>query len=185
MMIFYKMDRWPTVARLTFFIGIAFVVTLFWFVFLFGSLVKSANEMRAQSKSLSSQYQELNQLALQKNSFIYVNDVQKVNLDKVLKNLAKQSGNVYISDISRSGKTPLTSGGGNFSSLADSLGVSLNKGVYVEHIQLKLNANYKDFVAYLKAIHDSQYQIYFNSVNFDMKNYPRAQVELDLFAIEQ
>lgn len=185
MMSFYRMNRWPSIVRLSFFVGIALVVTLLWLGLFFGPLAKSTHTMRVQSKELSAQYQQLNQLVLKKDSFIYVEDIQNINLDKVLKNLAKQSGNIYISDITRSDKTALASGNSDFSSLPDVLGLSLNKGMYVERIQLKLSASYEDFVAYLKAIRDSRYQIYFNSVNFDMKNYPRAQVVLDLFAIEQ
>jgi hypothetical protein len=185
MMSFYRINRWSSIARLSLFLGIALVVTLLWFGLFFGPLAKSTQTMRVHSKELSAQYQQLNQLALKKDSYIYVEDIQNINLDKALKNLAKQSGNIYISDISRSDKTALTSDDNDFSLLPDALGVSLNKGMYVEHIQLKLSASYGDFIAYLKAIRDSRYQIYFNSINFDMKSYPRAQIVLDLFAIEQ
>jgi Tfp pilus assembly protein PilO len=185
MIILHKINRWSALARLGFFISLAVIVLLLWLVLFFSPLAKSISKLTTSDAALSKKHQELRQLVAQKHRFIYQKDLQYVNLDRVLENLAKQSGRIYISDISHSDKKALATNNNLFAVLPNGMGISLSRGIYIEHIQLKLNASYKDFVAYLKAINESNYQIYFSSVSFNMKNYPMAQIALDLFTIEK
>jgi hypothetical protein len=181
--IFFKFNQRAAWFRVSLLVCLLALVTAAWYISIENRLLLKIYQQRTLRAQLEESLVELQTLSSAKQNYIYSTDLEVMGLQNVLQGLASNINGLVMSDMIDQGKTNISGGYERFSLAAGELGVHLLPQLSQHKVTLKFQGSFKHFLKYLQALQTDTHQIYFESVDFTMNVFPKADITLTVFTL--
>lgn len=153
--------------------------------------IKSIQEQANTIVSIATEYSTNEQLQIQKMLFSQTEHLKKTievsahsvsaekNIEQVLKDILSQPNKgVVIVDLRALSMEPLIKSTEDTSQLPPIL-----KHIYKQGIQIQLQSDYYNTMTYLNELESLKWRLYWDSIDYRVSNYPKADVNIKLFVL--
>ena len=181
--LFFRINQWPTNLRITVLVVLLVVLTVCWYFAVEKELLAKTSAKNSIKMQLVTGMMELQELSSLKRNYIYTTDLEESGLQDVLQSLATTTGGLVMSDFIDQGKKTMSGGGARFALAAENIQVDLVPQLSRHVVTLKFKGSFTNFLKYLQALQNDPRQIYFESVDFNMKVFPKADITLTVFTL--
>lgn len=134
----------------------------------------------AQDQALE---KELTTFVALQNNFIYKNELQKVPLKQVFQSFISGSAGLTMKSYVDNPVVALPAGAAQFARVMAALQVPLLNTIQQFSATMVFSGGFNGFVTYLQALQNSGHLIYFDSIDFNMNRYPKAEITMKVFTL--
>lgn len=181
---FYTINQWSLWKRLILLFVSLFTLFLAWYFFLERPFLENNKvifEQQKQDQVLSKEFMAL--LGIRAN-FVYKNQLHSVQLKPIFQNAISSNSDLVMKSYVENPVIALPAGASQFAKVATVLNISLFNAIYQSSATITFSSRFDNFVAYLEALQGQSQGIYFDSVEFNMNRYPKAEVIMKVFTLE-
>lgn len=180
----YKINQWNLWQRTSFLFVFLFIVLMTWY-FVFEKPLFENNKIfldkQAQNQAL---VKELNAFLALKNNFVYKNALQSVQVKPIFRGLKFAGSGITITNYIDNPSVILPAGASQFSQLSGMLQAPLLSAIRQSSTTIVLSGGFNNFISYMHALQDKSKGIYFDSIDFNMNHYPKAEITITVFTLE-
>lgn len=173
----------PLFFRIAILVCLWVLLTLVWYFCLEKALwvsVMANHHLRIQREETLMQLQTLGGL---KEDYLYADELVSSSLQDVLQGLATNTGGLVMTDFTDEGTQLLSSEGDRFALAAQAVGIDWLPQLSQHTVTVKLKGSFIYFLRYLQALQQDPRRLYFQSVDFNMKIFPKAEITLTVFTL--
>lgn len=159
------------------------LLTMGWYFCLEKALLANVianHHLKTQREEALTQLQTLHQLT---EDYVYSDDLASSSLQDILQGLASTTGGLVMTDFMDEGAQLLSSGNDRFALAAQAVDVSLLPALSQHTVTIKLKGSFVSFLRYLQVLQQDSHGLYFQSVDFKMNVFPKADITLTVFTL--
>lgn len=145
-------------------------------------LQKNQVNVNKQKQALET-LKQINFLSQSKANYVYKNELQQVNLRQTFESALSTNTGVQIATFNNNPVVALPAGASQFGQLKEVLGISMLSAVHQAPSTIVFSAKFETFQAYLKTLQNNKSGIYFDSIDFNMNQYPKAKITMKVFTL--
>ncbi len=136
---------------------------------------------QAHDQSLA---KELSTIVGLRANFVYKNELKIVQLKQVFQNALSGASGLTMTNYVDNPAVALPAGAGQFAQVATVLKMPLLNTIQQSSATMAFSGGFNNFVVYLQALQGSSGGVYFDSIEFKMNRYPKAEITMKVFTLE-
>ena len=180
----YKINQWNAWQRSLFLFVFLFLIGAAWYFLLEKPLLDTNQAILEKQAHDQALVKELSAFATMQKNFVYKNELQHVQLKQVFQGLISGTSGLTMTSYVDNPVVALPAGASQFSGLTAVLPVSLLNVIQQSSATMVFSGGFNNFVAYLQALQGQNNVIYFDSIDFNMNRYPKAEITMKVFMLE-
>jgi len=181
---FYAINQWSLWKRIMLLFVSLFTLFLAWYFLLERPFLETNKVLFEQQKQDQVLSKELMALLGMRANFIYKNELQAVPIKEVFQKSIPRASELKITNYVDNPVIALPAGASQFAKVATVLNVSLVNAIHQSSATITFSSRFNRFVAYLQVLQANHHGIYFDSLEFNMNRYPKAEVTMKVFTLE-
>lgn len=179
----YKINQWGVWQRCVLLLIMIVAAWGAWYFSLEKPLLENNKAVLQQQAHDQVILKELNALTQLRGNFVYKNNLQAVQLRQVFQNVLSGVQGLTITTYNDNPVVALPAGANQFTQLPSILGISLLSTIQQLPATIVFSGKFDVFLTYLKALQNDGHVIYFDSVDFKMNRYPKAEITMKVFTL--
>ncbi|MES2203958.1 MAG: hypothetical protein V4496_01930 [Pseudomonadota bacterium] len=180
----YKINQWPVGLRSFVLFIMLFVLYVVWYFLLEKPLLANNHAMLEQQIHDQTLTKELSALYESRSNFIYKNALQAVPLKQVFQDAISNIVGLTMASYVDNSVVTLPAGAHQFTLAATVLNLSLFNMIGQSFATLVFSGRFDSFVTYLQTLQKAPVGIYFDSIDFNMNRYPKAEITMKVFTLK-
>ena len=177
----YKINQWNGWQRGLLLIVLLFILWTAWYFLLEKPLLESNQAVLEQQNRAQTLVKELSTLLGMRANVVYKNELQAVQLKQVFQNAISDTSTLTMKSYVDNADVALPAGASQFAQVATALNVPFLNTIQQSSATMVFSSDFNSFVTYLQFLHESG--IYFDSIDFNMNRYPKAEITLKVFTL--
>lgn len=180
----YKLDQMSTWQRVFLLVSVLFVITSMWYLFLLKPLLERNQAILVQQAHNQELLKELDVFSQARASFIYKGNVSVVQMRQIFQDALSGAAGISMAAYTDKPMVALPAASTQFPSLPAALNVAFASVLQQSSATIVFSGKFNGFVTYLNALKNNSQPVYFNSIDFNMNRYPKAEITMQVFALE-
>ncbi len=180
----YKINQWNVGLRSLLLFMMLFFLCAMWYFFLEKPLLENNHAMLDQQIHDQALMKELSALYALRSNFIYKNALQAVQLKQVFQGAISDISGLTMASYVDSSVIMLPAGAHQFTMAAAVLDLSLLSMIGQSFATIVFSGGFDSFVTYLQTLQQAPPGVYFDSIDFNMNRYPKADITMKVFTLE-
>lgn len=180
----YKIDQTATWQRIVLLLSILFIITLLWYLFLLKPLLERNQAVLLQQAHDQELLKELNSFTQAQASFVYKKDISALQMRQVFQEVLSSAPGMSMTSYTDKPVVVLPATSTRFPSLPAALSIAFSKALQQSSATILLSGTFSNFIAYLDSLQSNSQPVYFESIDFNMNRYPKAEITMQVFALE-
>lgn len=180
----YKINQWNFWGRASFLLGMLLVLFSVWYFFLERPLIKNHQAILEKQSHTQMVAKELSTLLSLKTHFIYKHALQAIQMKPMFQKSVTGIPGLTMTNYVDNPAMSLPAGAVQFPQVMAMFNLPLRVSVQKSSATITFSAGFSQFLTYLKNLNTNRQRIYFDSIDFNMNRYPKAEITLKVFTLE-
>ena len=179
-----QINQWNIGSRSLLLLILLFVLWGAWYFLLEKPLLENNQAILTKQAHDQSLVKELSAIIGLRANFVYKNELKTGQLKQVFQDALSGASGLTMTSYVDNPAVALPAGAGQFAQVATVLKVSLSNTIQQSSATMVFSGGFNNFVVYLQALQSSSGGIYFDSIEFNMNRYPKAEITMKVFTLE-